>query len=339
MQLDTQPGLRRYGETMTVRFAKQFFAAALLGALCLPAKAAEIRLAFAIADDIFLAPVFAAEKLGYFQSADIQIRRLNLFGAERIQQALKSGQADIIDVSGPAAAQAFPAGAGGKIIATASNGFYGWTVIVREENAGFSIADLAGKTLAISSTHSLSDMAAQLVSEKSNIRFEIIPLGAGSIVPELRAGKIGAVLSSALLGLREVSASRAQIILELGGDTEGRLVSAYAASTQMIETRPADLRAFLNATFQALTFMQSDRKWSVDLLKEYARISDTGYAERIYDNVIRAMSSDPATDAGSLRTVLALAARAWKQPELADVDPATLYTNEFVMAPAASPQR
>ena len=320
---------------MAVRWARQICASIMLTALSQPASAAEIRIAFAISDDIFLAPVFAAEKLGYFRAAGVEIRRLNLRGVDAIQEALKSGQADIIDASGPAAAQAFPGGAGGKIVATAANGFYGWTIIVREEGSVLSVAELTGKSVGVSSTHSLSDMAALLTTQRNKVNFDIVTLGAGAIVPELRAGKIDAVLSSALLGLREVSANRARIVLDLSIDPDLRLVSGYVASTQMMEARPRDLRAFLNATFQALVHMKSNRKWSLDLLREYARISDNGYAERIYDNVIRAMSSDPETDPASLRAALALAAQAWKQPDLAEVDPAPLFTNEFVTIPAS----
>ncbi len=319
---------------MTVRSWIRFAAAAICAAVSLPVHSAEIRLAFAISDDIFLAPVFAAEQLGYFRAADIEVRRLNLRGADVVQQALKSGQADIIDASGPAAAQSFSGGTLGKIVATTANGFFGWTVIVREQGGAQSMSELAGKQIGISATHSLSDMAAQLTSERHKVKFEIVTRGAGAIVPELRAGTIDAVLSSALLGLREVSASRAHIVLDLGMDTDSYLVSGFVASTAMIETRQRDLRAFLNATFQALVQMKADRKWSLDLIKEYARISDTAYAERIYDNVIRSMNTDPETDPASLRAALALAARAWNQPELAEVDPSLLFTNEFVTIPA-----
>lgn len=306
--------------------------AACLPALCTPASSAEIRVAFAISDDIFLSPVFAAERLGLFRDADIQLRRLNLRGADTIQQALKSGQADIIDASGPAAAQAFPNGAGGKLIATAANGFYGWTVAAREDRSIPSIRDLAGKMVGVSTTHSLSDMAAQLAAENNSIKFDIVSLGAGSIVPELRAGKVEAIITSALLGLREVSANRARILFDLGADKAPFLVSGYVASTQMIETRQRDLRAFVAATSQALTHMQANRRWSIDLLKEYARISDNGYAELVYDAVIRNMDANAQVSPESLKEALELAARAWKSPELAATPVAPLYTDEFITA-------
>ncbi len=314
---------------MLKRLAMTAMTAAFLPLFAMPAAAAEIRIAFAISDDIYLAPVFAAERLGLFRDADIQIRRLNIRGAENIQQALKSGQADIIDASGPAAAQAFPGGAGGKIVAGAANGFYGWTVVSREDAVIPTIRQLAGKSVGVSSTHSLSDMAAQLTAENHSIKFDLVSLGAGAIVPELRAGKVDAIISSALLGLREVSAGRARIVFDLGLDHAPFLVSGYVASTRMIETRQRDLKAFIAATTQALTHMQSDRKWSIDLLKEYARITDNGYAERLHDTVIMNLNSDPQISAESLKEALDLAARAWKQPELAALPVAALFTNEF----------
>lgn len=320
---------------MAIGLGKAMIVATALSLPVASAQSGEIRLAQAIADDIFLSPVFAAERLGFFRAADIRIRRLNLRGAEAIQQALKAGQADIIDASGPAAAQAFPGGAGGKLVATAANGFFGWTVIARAGGAAASIADLAGRPVGVSSTHSLSDMAAQLVSENARVKFDIVTLGAGAIVPELRAGRVEAIISSALLGLREVNANRAQILLDLSSEPTPFLVSGYIASTRMIETQQRDVRGFIAAVSQALTHMQSDRKWSVDLLKEYARITDAGYAELIYDNVIRAMSSDLQVNPESLKEALELAARAWKQPELAALPVAPLFTNDFAVAPSA----
>ena len=310
----------------------------VLAALCCaPVQAGEIRVAFAISDDIFLAPVFAAEKLGYFRAADIDVRRLNIRGAEAIQQALKSGQADIIDASGPAVAQAFPGGDGGKIVATAASGFYGWTVIAPENSPLKSLQQLAGKTVGISSTHSLSDMAAQLAAENKAIKFEISALGAGSMVPTLRAGKVDAILSSALIGLREAASNRAQIVFDLGVDRAPFLVSGYVASTRMMEMRERDLRAFLNAVFQAQLHMRNDRKWAIDLLREYARIGDNAYAEQVYDRVVAQMSADPQTNPDTLREALELAARAWKQPELAGLPVQPLYTNEFVTVSPAIP--
>jgi ABC-type nitrate/sulfonate/bicarbonate transport system substrate-binding protein len=199
------------------------------------------------------------------------------------------------------------------------------------------IRQLAGKMVGVSSTHSLSDMAAQLTAENHSLKFDIVTLGAGAIVPELRAGKVDAIISSALLGLREVSASRARIVFDLGLDPAPFLVSGYVASTAMIETRQRDLRAFVAATTQALAHMQADRKWSIEQLKEYARVTDTAYAERLHDNVIAKLGSDPQISPESLKEALELAARAWKQPELAATPVAPLYTNEF--AAAAVPPR
>jgi len=318
---------------MAVRWEKTICAALLLACVQGPARAGEIRVAFTLADDIFLAPVLAAEKLGFYRAADITIRRLNLRGADTIQAALKSDQADIIDASGPAAAQAFPGGAGGKIVATAANGFYGWTVTVRDESTVRSMRDLAGKQIGVSSTHSLADMASQLAAENNSVKFEIVSLGAGSIVPELRAGKVEAIISSGLLGLREVNTGRARIVYDLGIDHAPFLVSGYIASTRMIETRQRDLRAFVNATFQAALHMKNDRQWSIQHLKEYARISDNAYAERLHDTVVRNMNTDPRTSGESLREALQLAARAWKQPELAAMPVAPLFTNEFAELP------
>lgn len=302
-----------------------------------PAGAAEIRLAFNLADDIYLAPVHAAEKLGYYSAAGLEVKRLNLRGEETIQQALRSGQADLIDATAPMAARAFPNGAGGRIVATVANGFYGWTVIAREDSGVVSVAALAGKRLGVSTTHPLADLASQLAADRFRAQTEMVSLGSAAIIPDLRAGKIDAALTSSLLGLREVTGGRARVVLDLGADPKPYLVSAFVASAAMMETRPQDLRAFIAATVRALAYMKAERKWSVDLIRDYARIADTAFAESLHDNVIAAMPADAASDPVSFQDALDLAARAWSQPGLTRTDIAPLYTNEFVVNPAAQP--
>lgn len=315
-------------------WSELFRATLILAALVTPAAAGEIRLAFNLADDVYLAPVYAAEKLGYYSAAGVEIKRLNLRGEETIQQALRSRQADIIDATAPMVARAFPRGEGGRIVATAANGFYGWTVIAKEDSGVVSAAALAGRKLGVSTTHPLADIASQLVTDRFRTQVEMISLGSAAIIPDLRAGKIDAALTSSLLGLREVAGARARILLDLGADPRPYLVSAYVASTELMDSRPHDLRAFIGATFRALVHMKGDRKWSIDLIKEYARISDNAFAERLHDSVIAAMPLDPAADPVSFQDALDLAARAWSQPELARIDIAPLYTNEYIPDPS-----
>lgn len=294
------------------------------------AAASEIRLGFGLSDDIFLAPVVAAEKLDFFKVAGVTVKRVGVRGGAAAHEALKAGQVEIIDTTGPGVVLALGEGTGERIVATISERFLGWSVIVRDDAVWRSINALGGRRIGISGTRGLPDLAAARLAQMSKVKFEIDPVGAGRLVPSLRDGKLDAVLSSALVGLREVDGGRARIVFDLGRDKNRYLVSAYAASEEMIAKRPRDLRAFLAATFNGLAYMKSNRRWSLDLLKAYARITDDGLAERIYDTIIVNMSADGATDAASLKAGLELAAQAWKLPELAKVEPVKYFTNDFI---------
>ncbi|MBM3606991.1 MAG: ABC transporter substrate-binding protein, partial [Alphaproteobacteria bacterium] len=222
------------------------------GAPSAPAKLQDVRLAFAFTDDIFLAPVVAAEKLEFYAKAGIAVRRIKVRGQAATLEALKAGQADIIDLSGPAAALAVQDGVQLRLVATVSEKFLGWSVIVRADAPVKSLRDLAGKRIGISGTRGLPDLAAHRMARRSGQQFEISAIGAGALVPGLRDNKIEAVLSSALVGLRETAAGRARIIVDLGRDEAQIVVSAYAASIAFMEKQPRALRGFLAATFNAL---------------------------------------------------------------------------------------
>lgn len=296
------------------------------------AVAGDIRVGLTLSDDIYLAPIFAAEKLGLFKKAGIEVKRSSIRDIAVGLEALTAGQVDIIDAPGPAAALATDQGLPGKIVVTNAAGFYGWTVVVRTGTGVRSIGVLDGKNVGITSVRSLAGMAISLAQDRAKIEFAVQAIGAGALVPMLRERKIDAIISPATLGLREVAGGRARIAYDLSLGKEQYTVSTLIASNAMMQKRPADLKAFLAARTAALIHMQANRKWTVDLLKEFANLSDTLLVEQMYDSIIRRMNAIGPTDAATLKAAINLAARAWKTPELSAINPANLFTNEFLPA-------
>lgn len=291
-----------------------------------------IHVGISLADDIYLAPIFAAGKLGLFKKAGLVVRRSAIRSLSAGVEALAAGHVDMIDAPSPAVtiAKDKEKGLPGKIVATNAEGFYGWTVIVKNDSAYQSLADLRGKTLGISAPASLAAMAATLAMERGKVDFTVQAVGAGSLIPMLRQRKLDAVVASAMVAQREVASKRARIAYDLGFGEETYAVSTLIASNALMAKRPAELRAFLAAVARALTRMQSDRKWSIEVLKEYANIVDIQLVERMHDNIIRRMKPGGATTSRALRSAEALAARAWDIKGLAWTDAQSLYTNDFV---------
>ena len=320
-------------------FVRPFLAATLAAALCLCATAsalaqvetrAEIRVGLSVSDNAVFAPVAAAVELGFFNEAGLSIHIVPLRGDAAAEEALGAGHVDVIDHTIAYAARAIAAGAQLKIIATATRGFYGWSLVVRADNRAASLSDLAGAKIGVGPRLSVADMAARRLADMSHAKFNFIPTGPGALVPALRTGELDAVLYSASVVRREAASGNARTILDLTDLADRTAIYGYSASRAMRETRGDDLRAFMSAVHRAAAHMQNDRAWTLRFLRTFANITDSGLAESLFDQVVNRLSTKGVSDPEEVRRGLSLAARAWNDPMLADIEPELVYSNEFL---------
>lgn len=296
---------------------------------CTPLAAREVRLGLVPAN-VFTAPAYAAEKLGYYKDAGIDVKFIVFRGGAAAQEAMTARQVDIIDYFGPAAALAVTKGVKQKMVAVNMPGHTGWHVIVKADSPIKTIKDLAGKKIGISAKATTSDMAALWVADRAGIQMQQIPVGPAALAPALRASQIDAVVFSAILTNREMSAGHARSILDLTDIMEPTIADAYVASAEMMEKRPGDLRAFLAATLKGLEYMKGNRNWSIAFLKDFAQIDDQPILELLQDKIIPRIPADGRIELPWVDGGLKLASRAWDVPELLKVDPASIFTNEFL---------
>jgi hypothetical protein len=99
----------------------------ILAGLCLLASggvaaAKEIRIGLANGQSADYAPTFAAEKLGYFKAAGLDVKLIAFRGGAPAQEALTAGAADIITYFGPAVALAISKGTKQKMVGTIAAG-------------------------------------------------------------------------------------------------------------------------------------------------------------------------------------------------------------------------
>ena len=291
--------------------------------------AGEVRLGLVPAN-IFTAPAYAAAKLDYYKAAGLDVKFIVFRGGAAAQEAMTARQVDIIDYFGPAAALAVTKGVKQKMVAVNMPGHTGWHVIVKTDSPIKSIKDLAGKKIGISAKATTSDMAALWIADRAGVQMQQVPVGPAALAPALRAGQIDAVVFSAILTNREMTAGHARSILELTDIMEPTIADAYVASQEMMEKRPADLRAFLAATLKGLEYMKANRDWSLAFLKEFSKIDEESILALLQDKIVPKISADGRIDAAWVEGGLKLAARAWDVPELLKVDASTIFTNEFL---------
>ncbi len=294
------------------------------------AARAEVRIGLSVSDNVVYAPLAAAEELGLFTQAGLAVRIIPLRGVAAAEEALASGHVDVIDHTIAYAGRAIANGADLRIIATATSGFYGWSLIVRQESPAQSVRDLVGKRIGVGARQSIADLAAQRLSDQTSASFELVPSGPGALVPALRSGDIEGLLFSAAVAQREVVAGNARTLLDLSNGADRTAIYGYSASRQAREMQGTELRALMGALNSATRHMQANRDWSVKFIRSYIKVSDGRLAEQLHDHVVAKLSSDGESDEEAVARTLALAARAWNAPALADLEPQRVFTNAFL---------
>jgi NitT/TauT family transport system substrate-binding protein len=304
-------------------------AAMALGA---PARASApgLRFGVTVADNVVYAPAFAAQELGYFEAAGVKVTMTPLRGAAVAEEALAAGHVDVIDHVIAYTSRAIASGGDPRVIATASKGFLGWSLIVRADSPAQTLRDLVGKKIGVGARLSIGEMAAQRLADQVSGRFELVHNGPGALVPALRSGEIDAMLFSASVAQREVAAGNARTIHDLTDPADRTALYGYAASAEAREKRPEELRRFLLAVLRATAFMKHDRAWSMRFLKGYVRVPADPLAAILQDRIIANLSATGETQAGAVERAVALAARAWNAPGIIDVPTERVFTNEFL---------
>jgi len=228
------------------------------------------------------------------------------------------------------AARAIAGGRPARIVATATNGFYGWSLIVREDSPARTLADLAGRRIGVGARLSVSEMAAQRLVDQSSNRFSLVHSGAGALVPALRKGDLDAVLFSAAVAQREVVSGYARTIHDLTNPGDRTALHGYSASMDAQEKRGEEIRAFLASVLQATEHMKKDRAWSMRFLKSFVKVGDDRLAEILQDRIVANLSQNGATNADAVERSVALAGRAWNAPAVADMSVEAVFTNRFL---------
>ncbi|MFL6796567.1 MAG: ABC transporter substrate-binding protein [Xanthobacteraceae bacterium] len=287
-----------------------------------------IRIAFP-ADSVDFTPAYVAQKIGLFKKSNLEVQISTFRGGAAVQEAMNAGAADLISYFGPAVALAVSKGAKEKFVMAVLPGAAGWSCIVKADSLITTVKQLEGKKVGISSKASTSDMAALWMAERAGITMQQIPLGAG-LAPGLRSGQVDAIVFSALTTQREILSGRARQLVDIGKEMPPTLANGYVASQAMIDKRPAELRATISALLDAAAYLRSNREWTLDFLKEFAKSDDAALNEALYKQVVEQISADGQIEPAWIEAGLHLAARAWEVPELANMDVRTLYTIEFL---------
>ena len=215
----------------------------------------------------------AANRQRLFAKEGIGVELTIYHGAAEAFEALAAGAADL--VVGPPALSAVALGKGTatKIVAAGSLSYLGWQLMVRDNARTARVEELAGKTVGIASAGSGADILALWTMQAKAIQFTRVPLGGGSLVPNLRAGNVDAAVLYPPLSFDLLHSGQARTLIDYATAVPPHVNAAWIASDQLIATNPALVKKALNALFGGLVYLQQHRDAAIALIADIDDIS------------------------------------------------------------------
>jgi NitT/TauT family transport system substrate-binding protein len=263
--------------------------AILLGALTaqlVPADAADkIHVGKAQTTAWTFLPIDIGIDQGFFARQNLDVDSANLGGDAKVQQALAAGSIDFGLGSGPG--MAFVA-KGSPAIAVAA--FAGpprnISAIVLADSPIKKIADLKGKTIAVSSVGSLSDwLAKQMAIQEGwgQDGINAVPLGAvATSIAALKAHQVDAVVLSTEAGFGLEERGQGRMLTSMDRYAPHFITHVVFAQKALVATAPGLVTRFLKGFFAAIAFMKTHKKETSEMA-QFVLQQSASVVEKDYD--------------------------------------------------------
>jgi NitT/TauT family transport system substrate-binding protein len=270
----------------------------------------------------------AAQELGIYKEAGLDVEVTLYRGSSPAQEALASDLADVITLPPHAAALAIAKGVKERIIAfTGDLDLAGWYITVRKDSAIKTAADLEGKTIAIGGKGSSTDFLTLLALMRTKVTAQTIPLGNPGVMPALKSGQVDAGIAWPLVSYQELVSGNFRPVFDFSKIDDKMVLNTWGASDKIIADHPDWLRRWLKANQAAIVYMQTHADWSLKFLKRYTGEEDDRVVKSAYDDSVMHLIADQKVKPQWLQASLDLAA----QSGIKDMSPVDrIYAKEFV---------
>jgi NitT/TauT family transport system substrate-binding protein len=248
----------------TLKFPSSAYLIALAALLCAATAHAneQIHVGKAQGTAWTFLPVDIGIEQGFFAQQNLDVDYANLGGDAKVQQALAAGSIDFGLGSGPG--MAFIAKGSPAIgVAAFAGPPRNISAIVLADSAVKKIADLKGKTIAVSSVGSLSDwlarqMAIQEGWGQDGIR--AVPLGAvETSIAALKSKQIDAVVLSTEAGFGLEERGQGRMLTSMDRYAPHFITHVVFAQKNLVANKPDTVARFLKAFFAAIAFMKTHK--------------------------------------------------------------------------------
>jgi NitT/TauT family transport system substrate-binding protein len=211
-------------------------------------------------------------------------------GGAECFEAMAAGAADVILDAPSLPAAGRKKGVLSKLVAGGAMGSFGWQLMVPAKST-LTVADLAGKKVAITSAGSGSDLLALWTIAEKKIDFTRVPVGGGGLVPNLLAGNVDAAVVYSPLSFQIAKSGEARTLIDYARDVPPNLSAGWIVTDRMAKEKPELVQKTLNALYGGLLYMRNNRDAAIKLIAElYDMPPDIAALE--YENTILKLETD-----------------------------------------------
>ena len=307
-------------------------AAVLLGmaALAAPASALEkLRTGKAIALPFDFTPLDIGMAKGFFQKHGLELEISSFAGSAKLQQALAADAIDVGLGSGPELA--FVAKGAPVLGICAYAGPVNLMLVVRPDAGIKTVADLKGKRISASTVGSLTDWVTREVSRQQgwgNDGIVVTPLGTNEAqVAALRAKETDGLAVDPAGAFELEERGIGKILLRYSTVAPVFINHVTYASNKIIAAHPEQLKEFLAAWFEIVTWMRQNKDETVKLAAPVMHQS-LDITARDYDETMPTFSDTGKFEPAALKVLSRSFVQMGALPS--EPDMSKLYTEKFL---------
>ena len=278
----------------------------LLYPLSLPAQSQKTLLLGLASISGGIETLYVTKKIGAFKRNGLDVDFLLLQGGSQALQVLLSGDIKLISGGGGTAAQrARFKGAGNLLVATYTPTMpYSLYVNAKIQDA----KRLKGAKIAISRFGSSSDFAARFMVARLGLdpSKDVTIMQIGNQRERMSALLSGSVDGS-VVDAPNTLIARQQGFIELADASKLGLTYPHnniASTDRFIREEPQTVFSFLRAFVEGIAYYRTHKAESMQMIKEFLRVSDNAIAEEAYEYYSRITPAKPYPNAEGVRGVL-----------------------------------
>ena len=233
------------------------------------------------------------DKGGFATKRGLKIELLQIKAGATLMKALIAGEIDSVDMGAAEAIVASAHGTGVKIVGCT---WPGVPQVVLAKAEVSTLADLKGKTVAISSPGSLPDLLFRAMLDTANVPLAEVKLATQGADLDRYKSLVAGITDAAVVSNEFEAVMPSNIkVLAKGGTAVPKFIRlCVATSNKVLAERRADLVNFLAAEMDAYAYAASHRDETVKLARDLTHAKpDDSRAAFITDQAIREKQIDP----------------------------------------------